>query len=619
MFSRLLILALALLPMITHAQDVRTLLKNAPQTHPRLFLPAGAEDELKAKLASDELLSQAQEQVITLADAMCELPTLTYEKEGRRLLSVSRECLRRVSYLSMAYRLTGYPKYAQRAEKDMLAVAAFKDWNPSHFLDTAEMTAALAIGYDWCYHGLSPDGRKKIREAIVELGLKASLEENQWWVAHDNNWNQVCHAGMVMGAIAVKEDEPELAEQMIQRALDNIHHGMKVYAPDGAYPEGPTYWSYGTSFNVLLIDALESALGSDFGLSQAPGFMDSVEYYLHVGGPGGKFFNYQDAGSNIGATPEVYWFAARSDDPSLLWRERSKLEDFLAREHKPDGRNNRIFPMTLIWAQPMGDIPPPAKLSWRGGGITPVGLHRTSWTEPEPMFLGVKGGSPSAGHGQMDIGAFVVESDGARWAIDLGAQNYHSLESKGIKLWGEDRWKIFRLNNYSHSVLTVDGQLQNEKGHAPIISHAAEGDMPNTVFDTSEVYTGQLAHAKRGAGMHTDGYFVIRDELEALGRETKVRWGMVTEADVTLDNASQATLRQDGQQMTLQVLSPADAKLEIIDMENPPKDYDVRNPGVNMIAFNVTLPANNKTDLTIVLSPGEAPTAAPEVAALADW
>jgi hypothetical protein len=37
----------------------------------------------------------------------------------------------------------------------MLAAAAFSDWNPSHFLDVAEMTAALAIGYDWLYEEVS--------------------------------------------------------------------------------------------------------------------------------------------------------------------------------------------------------------------------------------------------------------------------------------------------------------------------------------------------------------------------------------------------------------------------------------------------------------------------------
>lgn len=601
------------------AQNVKTLLENAPKSHPRLFLPAGAESEIKAKADSDALLGQAQGHVIELADEMIPLPPVERELQGRRLLGVSRTALRRLAYLSMAYRLTGDTKYAQRAEKEMLAVAAFSDWNPSHFLDVAEMTAGVAIGYDWCYDALSAESRETIRQAIIEKGLEPSFGKNNWWVTHHNNWNQVCHAGMVMGALAIHDDEPELAEKTIQRTLDNIHHGMEVYAPDGAYPEGPMYWSYGTMFNVLLIDALESVLGSDFGLTQTPGFLDSAEYFLHVTGPSGEFFNYQDCSKNNHSTPILYWFAAKENDSSLLWREREELKDFLGRNHNPYRANNRMFPLMLVWAKPLSDIPAPAKLHWKGEGITPVGLHRTSWTEEEAMFLGIKGGSPNAGHGHMDIGTFVMESDGVRWAIDLGMQDYHGLESKNVDLWREDRWKVFRLNNYSHSVLTVDGQLQVTDGYAPIIKHANDGAMPHTVIDTSEVYAGQLASAKRGAGLHEDGYVVIRDELKALDHETEVRWGMATKADVTLENDRLATLRQDGEALTLQVLAPAAAKLEIYPLDPPPADYDEANPGAKMIGFKVKLPAGAEENFSIILSPGAEPEQVSEVPILANW
>lgn len=48
-------------------------------------------------------------------------------------------------------------------------------WNPSHFLDVAEMTGGLAIGYDWLYDDLSPESREKIRQAIVAKGLGPAL------------------------------------------------------------------------------------------------------------------------------------------------------------------------------------------------------------------------------------------------------------------------------------------------------------------------------------------------------------------------------------------------------------------------------------------------------------
>ena len=60
--------------------------------------------------------------------------------------------------------MTGDKRYALRAQKEMIAAAAFDDWNPSHFLDVAEMTTALAFGYDWLYDELDPQAREQNQE-----------------------------------------------------------------------------------------------------------------------------------------------------------------------------------------------------------------------------------------------------------------------------------------------------------------------------------------------------------------------------------------------------------------------------------------------------------------------
>jgi hypothetical protein len=78
------------------------------------------------------------------------------------LLQVSRESLRRIFYLSYAWRLTHKKKFLDRGEDELLTASRFQDWNPSHFLDVAEMTMAVAIGYDWLYNDLSPKSREVI-------------------------------------------------------------------------------------------------------------------------------------------------------------------------------------------------------------------------------------------------------------------------------------------------------------------------------------------------------------------------------------------------------------------------------------------------------------------------
>jgi hypothetical protein len=606
------------------SEHVRTRIDQAPPAHPRLFLDPEAEAHLARKLASDPTLNQARAYVFRVAEALLDVAPVERVKVGRRLLGISRTCLKRVLALSLTYRLTGDVRYADRAQAEMLAAADFTDWNPSHFLDVAEMTAALAIGYDWLYHELDPAARITIREAIIEKGLETSLEGG-WWVVATNNWNQVCHGGLTLGALAVMEDAPDLAAQIIERAVANVPRSMAEYAPDGAYPEGPTYWRYGTTYNVLLIDGLTSALGTDFDLTQREGFLASSDYYLHVTGPTGTFFNYSDCGTDGGIAPAMHWFAGQRDKPSLLWFERNALKAFLSNPPKAEGQGNRLFPMLLIWGQPLAETPQPAEIHWKGEGTTPVAMHRSRWDDPQATYVALKGGSPGANHAHMDAGTFVMEAGGVRWASDLGAQSYHDLESQGIALWdsGQDgeRWEVFRLNNASHNTLVVEGERQRVDGYAPIVAHAEEGSMPHTIVDLSPVYAGQLAAAQRGAALREDGSVLIQDEIETLAHETSIRWGMVTRADVEIRNATTAILRQGDKRLVVRVAGPAEdaISLETYETADPPHDYDAPNPGTRMLGFTTTLPASTETRWTVHLSPGAEVGERPAVRPLAAW
>jgi hypothetical protein len=597
------LLAIASLPACADTSDIAVRIA-AVTAHPRLFLVEKDLAGVKAKIEADPGLKSVATYIIDSATAFHDQPTLTYEKTGKRLLTVSRTCLQRVTYLAFAYRMTGDASHARRAEAEMLAVAAFADWNPLHFLDVAEMTAALAIGYDWLHEVLSESARTTIREAIVEKGLKTSLKGGSW-VKTENNWNQVCHGGLSLGALAIAEHDPALAESILARAIENLPRAMHEYEPDGVYPEGPSYWQYGTTYNVQLIAALESALGSDFGLASAPGFLKSAEFYLHATGPTGLYYNFADCGERGGIAPAMYWFAARAQNPALLFNEVQALDGFVARTPAPGKGGDRMLPFTLLWAAPAATVPAPVRLHWQGHGPTPVAMHRSGWGKND-TFAAIKGGSPGTNHAHMDIGSFVVDMRGVRWAVDLGMQDYNSLESRGIGLWNRKqdshRWSIFRLNNTSHNTLVVDGQLQRVAGHAPIVAHTGDGDEPSTTVDMTPVYEGQLAQAKRTLSLHGEAVH-IEDELEALDHTTSVRWAMATRAEAITLAGNTATLKQDGKSVALQVHAPDPVTLTLLDVETPPAEHDAKNPGVKMITFAIALPAGGKERVDVRMSP----------------
>lgn len=595
--------------------EIARRLEQIPATHPRLYLPAGGETALRRQISADPVMGKLFANLLREADRQLATKPVERVLIGRRLLDKSRTALSRVLHLGLAWRHSGERKYLDRARAELLAVAAFSDWNPKHFLDVAEMTTAAGIGYDWLYPALDEPTRRALREAIVEKGLKASLTTESWSRA-TNNWNQVCNAGVTVGALAVAESEPALAAQIIARAINTVPISMHEYSPDGAYPEGPGYWAYGTTFNVILISALQSVLGTDFGLAQQPGFLATADYHLHVTGPSGYYFNYADCGrGGRSLAPAMFWFAAQRQESYLLATERAKLAG------DADGRasRDRTEPLALLWLAPGASQPsPPAALSWTGRGANPVAFHRSSW-ESSATFIAVKGGSPSTNHAHMDIGSFVMDADGVRWADDLGMQDYNSLESQGINLWGKtqdaERWNVFRLGTSSHSVLMVDGQQQRVDGGAPIVT-ARTG---RTVVDTSSIYRGQLARAQRGVALRPDRSVLVHDEFSAPDRRVTVRWAMLTRAEVTIDGTGRATLTQEGRTLQFRVLEPASAKLKIFPTDPPPAATDARNQGTRLLGFEVRVPAGQPQRVVVHLAPdGTSPTAV-VIEPLATW
>ncbi len=144
--------------------------------HPRLIFTRDSQERIEKLAEGDTLLQQSIVTLMNLAEQMIILPSVQYKPEGTDQLSISRDCLAKVMTLSMAFRLSGELHYAERAMAEMLAAASFPTWNPNHFLDVAEMSTALAIGYDWLFEVLSDKDRETIRTALIEKGLRAGLE-----------------------------------------------------------------------------------------------------------------------------------------------------------------------------------------------------------------------------------------------------------------------------------------------------------------------------------------------------------------------------------------------------------------------------------------------------------
>jgi hypothetical protein len=584
------------------AQNEKNSLVLKASDHPRILLLKGEESAIRKTIAADETWKKLDRFLTSECDKIIEKPPVERILIGRRLLDKSREALRRIFYLSYAFRMTSDVKYLERAGKEMLAVSSFSDWNPSHFLDVAEMTMAVSIGYDWLYSSLPESTRSTVRKAIIEKGLNPSLlPANSGWVEASHNWNQVCNAGMTFGALAVYEDEKELAEKIIARATRSITLPMKDYEPDGAYPEGYSYWGYGTSFNIMFISALEKAFGRDCGLEINPGFFRTAGYLENMTGPTGSCFNYSDAGQGGGLNPAMFWFADRLNDPSLLWSEKYHLEN-------KNPTNDRLLPAIMIWGagMTMDKIKPPLKTIWEGQGKNPIALMRSSWNDKNAIYVGFKAGSPSVNHGHMDAGSFIMEAGGERWAMDFGMQDYNSLETAGVDLWNmkqnSQRWEVYRYNNFVHNTLTVNNKLQSVEGSSSITSFSDDPEMMNARSIITDLYKNDLKKAERGVSIVGKKFVMIRDEIEASDNEAVVKWSLLTSANVAVIGKNTAEFTKNGKKLVMKVKSPAGAEIKTWNTV-PLHNYDAPNPGTTLVGFEITVPPNSKADMVVLMLP----------------
>jgi hypothetical protein len=595
------------------------------RAHPRLLLTREGEARLKREATENKLLASMLAKLREAAEFAVTVSPATYKLEGpgpRRqlLLHQSQAALSRVLITGLAYRLFDERRFADRALAELRAVTVFADWHPDHFLDTGEMTAVVAIGYDWLYPILADDERGRFREAIIRKGLEPSerFYPDRNWAVAKHNWNQVCNGGLTLGALAIADHEPEVAKKYLSYALASAPNGLRGYAPDGAYPEGPMYWAYGTTFTALMISALDTALGDDFGLSRAAGLDKSGLYMAQMITPRRDFFNYADSHAEDGngqSSGAMFWLGKKFNRPLYSWFRSHELQQTIASLDVTDlKRTNKYFPLDIVWFDSAGSAPMaqplPLAAFFRG---TEAVAFRTAYEDPRALYVGFKGGNNAANHSHLDLGSFVFEANGVRWALDLGADDYDAEGYWDVK--EGRRWKFYRLNTQSHNTLVIDSRNQDPQAIAPIVKYSPTA--AHAVADLTAAYPGQAVRVHRGIALQGGISALVQDELEGVPAGLTIRWGMVTKADVSLDG-SRAILRQGQEQLHAEILDPKGAVFEIVSTEPPTKE-EKRNDGTRMLAVSRSAPASSAVTLRVLLSPARAPIAKPALRPLVQW
>ncbi|MGF1531444.1 MAG: heparinase II/III family protein [Puniceicoccaceae bacterium] len=596
--------------------------------HPRLLFTDAVVDRIQTLSSTDSLLAEIiqiveEEAVSGLSEPIIQRRLDDPSNPEKRMKDERRAAMYRLLNMGVTRRLTDDPDLAQtltdRIRDELLAASGFDNFYPQHFLNIGEMGAVMGILYDWIYHDLTPSERSTIvagiKKNILLEGKGAYDRNDDWWVTRNNNWNQVCNAGLTLSALAVYEDEPALAQEIIDRAKASILYSLVDFDPDGAWEEGPTYWAYGATYNALLFDALGTALGDFQGLENAPGFEGfgkSGGFLVQTVGPTNLYFNFGDAKTVAYFSPVLFWLAQSFDIPAYAFYQRSVVASDIPRmksgQLMQDDTLDRFLALLVVWYDESGkaltqdDFP----LNQYFRGSASVAAMRSSWDlEEGPIYLGLKGGDNQAAHGHLDIGSFVLDARGQRWAYDLGLGNY-ALPNYFDHSPNGLRWNYLRTRNHGHNTLTLEGLNQNVYARTPVRTFETQRDLSYAVIDMTPAYTASASSVERGFALLERNRVMIEDKVIGLTPGADFRWNMATAAAIALDGAT-ATLTQGGETLIAEILEPAGAVFSVESAQ--PADWpgshplERPNPGIQFLVVNQNAPSGGTIHQTILLTP----------------
>ena len=555
------------------------ILSGLTRDRPRIL--AGPQDfqRVSGLIKTDDRARAWYQAVKKRGERMLAEPATSYDiPDGIRLLRQSRNTLERALTLGLLYRLEGDRKYRDRIWKDLAAAAEFKDWNPSHFLDVGEMTCAFAVAYDWLYEAWSEEQRRVIREAMVRHGLETALraykaEKPPWWVRAENNWNQVCNGGIAVGAIAIAQERPKLAAEVLHHALSNLPRAVESFAPDGACVEGPGYWGYATRYFIYLLATLDIAFDNDFGLSDLPGVDRQGDFPVLLRSPTDRTFNFADCGERTPLDAGLLWLAQRFGR-----RDWAEYQASLTSGTAAD----------LLWYRP--------EILSAGSQAVPLDRHfrkidvavmRSAWGDPDAWYLACKAGDNRFNHGHLDIGTFVLEAKGERWASDLGKDNYNmpGYWSRGRK---GRRWTYYRMRAQGQNTLVIapgDYPDQIATAAGRVLAFESTERRAMMTIDMTPAYADWAKRVNRTFRLDRpqDGSpsVTIRDELDLL-KPADTYWLMHTRAEVAVENdGRQARLTLNGKTLFAHLIEPAGAGFEILSASPLPGTPDPKQQAKN--------------------------------------
>lgn len=501
--------------------------------------------------ATDAYITKWCTQIISDADSLLNRSVLEFVEydgdQSDRLHVVAKNVKERVQKLALAYHLTNDSRYAERAWEEIENACSFPHWHQGiNELDSANMAAAIAYGYDWLYDYWANSGaaRYKIMEnAIFENQLNWAQEcyhgiRPYGCMVTENNWNATCNGYTAFAACAVYEADPEKCADIIANAIGCSESTLKEFYPNGAWKEGTGYWNGTVEPYAEMFSTIKTLFGSSYNLECTEAFDITANYMLASSGPTGNN-NYNDSNSVTYYTqPTMFWFSEQYGNTGYGASRLSQL----------DGGAAELGVLDLCWYNPDTEyIASDLALDAYFERLELASL-RSSWNDPDATYVSFHSGNNlnSAGHSHIDSGTFVLDMLGERFAVDLGSHYYYTTgHGQAPDTQPDDdgstitRWDYYHHVPEGHNcfVINPDRTLgQNIVTDDKMESFASGTEKAFAITSLTSAYEGYAQYARRGIMLSDNRKCVtVRDEIDLNSGDNEIYWYMHKSEDCAIE------------------------------------------------------------------------------------
>ncbi|MGD0343183.1 MAG: heparinase II/III family protein, partial [Bacteroidales bacterium] len=299
---------------------------------------------------------------------------------------------------------------------------------------------------------------------------------------------------------------------------------------------------------------------------------------IYLTGPINRSFNYADAGDGATGGSQMYWFASKFNLPAAALYQKKVSRSGSALDLL-------WYPLDLV-KQKIPEMPLAAYYRF-----AEVATMRSAWNDTNAWYVGFKAGDNKANHSHLDIGSFVLDALGKRWALDLGSDDYNMPGYFSTGANGP-RWNYYRMRAEGHNVIVLNPGLkpdQDPLASAKIIRFSTKGNTSLAVADLTPAYAAEATKVMRGIALADGQTVVIQDEIKT-EKPSHLYWFMHTRAKVIVArNGRKATMTIDSAQVEVEIISPAKAKFTVMAAaplpSSPKSDVQNKNEGVNKLSI----------------------------------